>query len=69
MNKHVDDYMVATHNGLGCAYCGSPIKKGDKYLDCPDCAAIFCEKCCENGNLDNHSCEELEEEFADDWEG
>lgn len=63
-----NDYAIATHNGLGCACCGASIKKGDKFLDCADCAAIFCYECCENGNFDNHSCEELEAEFADDWE-
>lgn len=62
------DYEKATHGGYGCAICGHPIQKGEEYLDCPDCAAIFCKNCCEDGTFDNHSCEELEEEFADDWE-
>lgn len=62
------NYEIATTNGFGCAICGAAIRKGDKYVICPDCAAVFCKTCCEDGTFESHSCEELEEEFAGDLE-
>lgn len=61
-------HEIASRDGFGCAVCGHSIRKGEEYEVCPDCAAIFCKSCCEDGTFENHSCEDLEAEFADDGE-
>ena len=57
---------TATHGGMGCAHCGTSIKPGDKYADCADCGAIFCEKCVRDGILEHHDCEDYD--WDDDYE-
>lgn len=54
------DLEPITHGGCGCAHCGSPLKPGDLYLDCPDCAAIFCESCVRDGTFEGHNCEDYD---------
>lgn len=44
--------------GYGCAHCGRSLKRGDLHLDCPDCAAIFCEACVKDGTFGSHDCED-----------
>lgn len=58
--NYVADLIAAEHNGYGCAHCGHPIKRGDLMLDCPDCAAIFCETCVRDGTFENHQCEDYD---------
>ena len=59
---YVKDLYAAEHNAYGCANCGKPINRGDLMLDCPDCAAIFCETCVRDGSFESHQCEDY------DWE-
>lgn len=47
--------------GFGCFCCGRSIDYNDLFLDCPDCAAIFCEQCVRDGSFEAHSCEDDEE--------
>lgn len=56
------EYMVAPYSGFACACCGTILLRGEEYNVCPDCSAIFCKECCENGNFDGHNCEELDYE-------
>lgn len=57
---YTKDLYPASHEGFACAHCGHPIKKGELHLDCPDCAAIFCETCVKDGTFANHNCEDYE---------
>ena len=45
-----------------CAACGKSLKPETLALDCPDCAAIFCEDCVEDGAFEDHKCEDYEED-------
>lgn len=54
--------MVRTSvGGWGCYRCGSSIDRGDYLADCPDCGAVFCRSCVEDGSFGSHICEEDEE--------
>ena len=55
----VDLYPIM-HHGFECANCGKPLKPGDPHLDCPDCAAIFCEDCVRDGTFENHRCDDYD---------
>ena len=60
------DLSPIGHGGFGCAHCGTSLKATDLALDCPDCAAIFCETCVRNGTFENHRCEDYD--WGDDEE-
>lgn len=49
--------------GCACANCGRSLRPTDLIADCADCGAIFCKQCVEDGSIQNHHCEEDEEEF------
>lgn len=63
-----DCLVTATHGGMGCAHCGTTIKPGDKYADCADCGAIFCENCVRDGTYEHHDCEDYDWDDEDDEE-
>lgn len=58
--EYIADLSPASHGGMGCAHCGSAIKRGELHLDCPDCAAIFCETCVRDGTFENHQCDDYD---------
>ncbi len=57
---HIKDLSPAHHGGMGCAHCGRSIRQGGLHLDCPDCAAIFCETCVRDGTFENHQCDDYD---------
>lgn len=60
------DLYPASDSAYGCAHCGHPINRGELMLDCPDCAAVFCEECVTSGVFENHNCEDYNWEDDDD---
>ena len=44
-------------SGFVCVDCGKSLSTCDRYCECPDCGAIFCEDCVINYVLNNHICE------------
>lgn len=58
--EYIKDLAPASHGGMGCVHCGSAIKRGELHLDCPDCAAIFCETCVRDGIFENHQCDDYD---------
>ena len=58
--KDAQKAIVISCIRLACASCGEAIYPDDKYKVCPDCAAIFCQSCCEDGiTFDRHECQEF----------
>ena len=57
---YAKDLTPISHGGCSCAHCGTALKPGDLHLDCPDCAAIFCENCVRDGIFANHNCEDYD---------
>lgn len=55
----------ADSNIYGCCGCYTSIQRNDYIAACPDCAAVFCEKCVADGTFDAHECDEDDDE---DWE-
>lgn len=53
------EYIKADSNFYGCACCGNSIPVGGEFLVCPDCGAIFCKECVEDGRFENHDCEDV----------
>lgn len=54
------NYTKADASGFACNSCGTAVHEGAEILVCPDCAAIFCRACCEDGSFDSHICDEDE---------
>lgn len=46
--------------GIACSCCGESITQGKRYLACPDCGAIFCEACVQEGTYANHDCQDYD---------
>lgn len=57
MNKYT---KLGTY-GMSCNECGKSIGPEDEVQICPDCGAIICRECVENGAWDDHECDEEEE--------
>ena len=51
--------------GLECALCKVQLETTDLAVECPDCAAIFCEECVLDGFYTTHNCEEYVHEEYD----
>lgn len=50
-------YLTPIPNGgFSCNSCGQPIEKGGLFCDCPECGAIYCEKCVKDGTFEAHTC-------------
>ena len=43
-----------------CSVCGKPVDESEMEV-CADCGAIFCPECVEDGEFDDHECEDLED--------
>ena len=59
--KHEDnafEYRTLGTDGLACDVCGKPIGPDDQVAVCPDCGAVICKECCEDGRFDEHECDE-----------
>lgn len=57
-------YTKLNTNGFACCECGREIKPDDDAAVCPDCGGVFCKPCAENGALENHVCDDNEEDWA-----
>ena len=53
-------YVKVGINGCGCAVCGKKLLPDDLIINCPDCGAIICQECADEGALESHDCEEEE---------
>lgn len=51
-------YEKVGTNGCGCAVCGKRLFPDDLIVNCPDCGAIICQECADDGALESHECEE-----------
>jgi predicted RNA-binding Zn-ribbon protein involved in translation (DUF1610 family) len=49
-------------NGFACSCCGDSLLPHHAVFVCPDCGAIICQTCTDNGEVDAHVCEKEEEE-------
>lgn len=63
---HTKDLWPISHGGCACVACATGLKPGDLHLDCPDCGAIFCESCVQDGTFEGHKCEDYD--WDDDQE-
>lgn len=60
MSEYQQYLQAGLYAGCSCAACFKPITAQDLALDCPDCAAVFCADCVENGTFEGHFCEDFE---------
>ena len=44
--------------GFSCIGCGKNLLPENEVAVCNECGAIFCKECVEDGEFDNHICEE-----------
>lgn len=51
------NYTTLGTGGFSCAVCGKPLKPDDEVAVCPDCGAVICRDCAENGGLEDHDCD------------
>ena len=56
MKDIIPNYLIMNADFFACCNCGEPIKRGEEYLACSDCGAIFCKSCCEEGYFKEHNC-------------
>lgn len=47
--------------GFACNCCGEEQLPHNEVFVCPDCGAVICSKCVDNGEIENHVCDEEDE--------
>lgn len=48
-------------NGFACNCCGEPQLPHNTVWICPDCGAVICQNCVDNGDVESHICDEEDE--------
>lgn len=57
-----NEFITTGVSGYSCFSCGDNIAPNDPVQICHDCGAVFCKPCVLSGCMENHECEEDEEE-------
>lgn len=57
-NSLPSEYTTMGTDGFSCMICGEPVKADDPVTVCPDCGAVICRHCAENGGMEEHDCEQ-----------
>jgi hypothetical protein len=45
--------------------CDNQLQPTDLIIECPDCGAIFCQECVDDGFFSTHECEEYQNDEFD----
>lgn len=56
------EYTTMGTDGFSCMVCGETVDANDPVTVCPDCGAVICKSCAENGGMEDHDCEPEGEE-------